>query len=121
VTRLRGGFTLERTERHVVGFAPAGDALLALTNFMAPIKNAPHPVNAQRVLNWILGNEVQTRMATEGAVVPVNAGVQLAPAVKERLGFAPDQDVPAFRVLDVPALNEQFGAWSERFDKIMAP
>ena len=104
-----------------IGFAPAKDALLSLTNYMAPIRGAPHPVNAQRVLNWIIGTEVQTRMATEGAVVPVNAGVQLSPAAKERLGFAPDQDIPAFRDLDVPALNDQFGTWSERFDKTMAP
>ena len=103
-----------------IGFAPTKDALMSLTNYMAPVRHAPHPVNAQRVLNWILGAEVQARMAHDGAVVPVNAAVQLTPALKERLGFDPGQDVPAFRALDVDALNDQFGEWSERFGKEMA-
>ena len=104
-----------------VGFAPATDALMSLTNYMAPVKNAQHPVAAQRVLNWILSKEVQSRAAKDAAVVPVNAQVELSPALKQRLGFAPDRPVPPFRELDVAVLNDQFPAWSERFDKIMAP
>ena len=103
-----------------VGFAPAGDALLPLTNYMAPIAKAPHPVNAQRVLNWILGPEIQARMARQGAIVPVNASVGLEPALMERLGFGGASEVPAFRVLDVETVNDRFGAWSEGFDKIMS-
>jgi putative spermidine/putrescine transport system substrate-binding protein len=103
-----------------VGFAPAADALLSLTNYMVPIARAPHPVNAQRVLNWILGPEIQARMARQGAIVPVNASVALEPALMERLGFGGAAEVPAFRVLDVETVNEKFGAWSEGFDKVMS-
>lgn len=102
-----------------IGFAPTADALMSLTSYMVPIRHAPHPVNAQRVLNWILGPTVQTRMARDGAVVPVNADVALTPELMERMGFDPASDIPAFRVLDVEALNDQFGEWSERFDKTM--
>ena len=103
-----------------IGFSPARDALLSLTNYMVPVAHAPHPVNAQRVLNWIIGPEIQARMAQAGAIVPVNATIQLSPALKARLGFDPAGEVPAFRVLDVAAVNEQFGEWSERFDKLMS-
>ena len=103
-----------------IGFASAADALLSLTNTMAPIARAPHPVNAQRVLNWILGPEIQTRMAQQGAIVPVNASVTLGPELMERLGFAAAPAVPAFRMLDVETVNEKFGAWSEGFDKVMS-
>ncbi len=103
-----------------VGFAPAGDALLSLTNYMVPIAKAPHPVNAQRVLNWILGPEIQARMARQGAIVPVNASVVLGPELMARLGFGGALEVPAFRVLDVETVNDRFGAWSEGFDKVMS-
>ncbi|GAC1347668.1 MAG: ABC transporter substrate-binding protein [Acetobacteraceae bacterium] len=103
-----------------VGFAPARDALLALTNYMVPVRNAPHKVAAQRVLNWILGTPIQTRMAQQGAVVPVNKDVQLGPELKTRLGFAPDQDIPAFRPIDIEALNAHFSELAEGFDKTMA-
>ena len=88
---------------------------------MAPIKNAPHPINAQRVLNWILGPEVQTRMAEDGAVVPVNSTIPLSPALKLRMGFDPGAEIPAFLPIDVDALNDQFTDWSEQFAKTMAP
>ena len=103
-----------------VGFAPCTDALMSLTNFMAPVKGARSPVAAQRVLNWILSPGVQEQAAREAAVVPVNAAVDLPPALKERMGFAPDQPIPPFKELDVDTLNDNFGAWSEQFDKIMA-
>lgn len=103
-----------------VGFSVASDALLSLTNYMVPIAKAPHPVNAQRVLNWILGPEMQARMARQGAIVPVNASVVLEPVLMERLGFGGAVEVPAFRELDVATVNERFGTWSEGFDKIMS-
>ena len=103
-----------------VGFAPAKDALMSLTNYIAPVRNAPHPINAQRVLNWIIGPEVQARLAQEGAVVPVNKDVVLSPELKARMGFDPAQPIPEFRALDVETLNENFGVWSEQFDKIMS-
>ena len=103
-----------------VGFAPARDALMSLTNYIAPVRGAPHPVNAQRVLNWIIGPEVQTRLAEQGAVVPVNKDVVLSPELKARMGFDPAQPIPEFRTLDVETLNENFGTWSEQFDKIMS-
>jgi ABC-type Fe3+ transport system substrate-binding protein len=72
------------------------------------------------VLNWILGPEVQTRMAQAGAVVPVNSTVPLTPDLKARLGLDPDKDIPRFRTMDVATVNEQFTAWSEGFDKMMS-
>ena len=103
-----------------VGFSPCTDALMSLTNYMAPVKGCQHPVAAQRVLNWILSPEVQERAARDAAVVPVNGTVALSPALKQRMGFPPDQPVPSFKELDVATLNDEFGAWSEQFDKIMA-
>lgn len=103
-----------------VGFAPAKDALLSLTNYMVPVAHAPHPINAQRVLNWILSPEIQTRMAQAGAVVPVNSTVPLTPELKVRLGLDPEQDIPRFRTMDVATVNDQFTAWSEGFDKMMS-
>ncbi len=111
---------LLRSQGVDIGFAPAKDALVSLTNYMVPVARAPHPVNAQRVLNWILGPVVQARMAQAQAVVPVNVGIVLTPELKQRLGFAGDQDIPAFLPLDVAGVNEEFGTWAERFDKMMS-
>lgn len=111
---------LLREQGAEIGFSPARDALLSLTNYVVPIAHAPHPVNAQRVLNWIIGPEIQARMAQAGAVVPVNATIQLTPELKARLGFDPAGEIPAFQALDVATVNEQFGDWSERFDKLMS-
>jgi putative spermidine/putrescine transport system substrate-binding protein len=103
-----------------VGFTPASDALLPLTNFMVPVLGAPHPVAAQRVLNWILGTEIQTHSAEIGAIVPVNAQVVLTPEQKSRLGFAADKEIPAFLPIDVETLNEHFTDLTEHFSKTMA-
>ncbi len=112
---------LLRSQGVDIGFSPARDALLPLTNYMAPVRHAPHKVAAQRVLNWILGTEIQTRSAQDGAIVPVNAQVVLSPAQKARLGFDPDREIPSFIPIDVATLNDRFADLAEHFSKTMAP
>jgi len=103
-----------------VAFSPARDAMLPLTNYMVPVRNAQHKVAAQRVLNWILGTEIQTRAAEEGAVVPVNVEVTLTADQKARMGFDPQKDIPPFLKIDVETLNDRFPDLTERFAKTMA-
>ncbi len=103
-----------------VAFVPARDAMLPLTNYMVPVRNAPHKVAAQRVLNWILSTEIQTRAAEEGAVVPVNVEVAVSADQKARMGLDPQQSLPQFHRIDVETLNELFPDLTERFAKTMA-
>ncbi len=103
-----------------VGFAPPVDARMTQINYATPVRGAPHPVNAQRLVNWFIGPEIQGRLAAEAAVVPVNAGVPVSPAMKERMGFAGDADLPRFEALDVDAVLERFDGWLERFGRLMA-
>ena len=103
-----------------IGFAPATDALLALTNYMVPVRHAPHPVAAQRVLNWMLSTGMQVQMAEDAAVIPVNAETPLGPALKARMGFDPNADLPPFLAFDAETLNARFSELAERFDKTMA-
>ncbi len=103
-----------------VAFSPAHDAMLSLTNYMVPVRNAPHKVAAQRVLNWILSTEIQARAAEDGAVVPVNAEVQLSADQKSRMGFDPQVDIPPFLKLDIDTLNEMFPDLTEHFAKTMS-
>ncbi len=100
-----------------IGFAPPEEGVIVLPNFMAPVRNAKHPVAAQRVLNHMLGKEAQTQMTRDGAVAAVNQEVELTPELKQRMGFAGDQPLPAFHVLDVVAVNQQLDDWVERFNR----
>lgn len=111
---------LLRSQGAPIDFALPREGVIALPNFMAPVRNARNPVAAQRVLNHMLGREVQTRLTREGAVASVNTQVELTPELKARMGFDPQQPLPAFHVLDVAAVNQQLDAWLERFNRTVA-
>lgn len=103
-----------------IGFSVPDEGAIVLPNFMAPVRHAKHPIAAQRVLNHMLGTAEQTQMTRDGAVASVNDEVELTPELKARMGFAPDQPLPAFHVLDVVAINRQLDGWVERFNRSVA-
>jgi putative spermidine/putrescine transport system substrate-binding protein len=103
-----------------IGFAVPQEGVIVLPNFMAPVRNAKHPIAAQRVLNHMLDKSAQTQMTREGAVAAVNTDVELTPELKVRMGFAADQPLPAFHVLDVGAINKQLDGWVERFNRTVS-
>jgi putative spermidine/putrescine transport system substrate-binding protein len=103
-----------------IGFAVPEEGAIVLPNCIAPVRHAKHPVAAQRVLNHMIGKDAQTQMTRDGAVAPVNSDVELTPELKVRMGFAPDQPLPALHVLDVAAVNAQLDDWVERFNRSVA-
>jgi ABC-type Fe3+ transport system substrate-binding protein len=104
-----------------IGFAIAKEGAIALPNCIAPTKGSKSPIAAQRVLNHMISKEVQTEMATDSAVAPVNAEVELPGPLKQRLGFDPDKPLPALRPVDVVAVNRQLDGWVERFNRLFSP
>jgi putative spermidine/putrescine transport system substrate-binding protein len=103
-----------------IGFAIAKEGAIALPNCIAPTKGAKNPIAAMRVLNHMIGKDVQTQMANESAVAPVNSEVELPGPLKQRLGFDPDKPLPALRPTDVVAVSRQLDDWVERFNRLFS-
>lgn len=108
---------LLRAQGGPIGFVVPSDGVMGFANVLTPIRGAKNPIAAQRVLNHYISKEVQTRLSTEGAVMPVNAQVEITPDLKQRLGFDADKPLPTLHRLDVQVVNSQLDQWVERFNR----
>jgi putative spermidine/putrescine transport system substrate-binding protein len=104
-----------------VAFVVPKEGTIVFTDFIAPIKGAKNPNDAQRVINHMLSREVQGARIGDLWAGPVTTDVELTPAVKKSLGFDPDGPLPKFHVLDVEVINKQLDQWVDRFNRTMAP
>lgn len=99
------------------GFSVPKDGSIFFADFMGPVQGSPNPVAAQMILNHMLSVPVQTRLSTEGAIMPANSDVKLTADQKRRLGFDPDKPLPEPRFLDAAALTKQLDGLVERFNR----
>lgn len=79
---------------------------------MALVKNSPRLKEAAAFLNWVLGEEVQTRLATLIGAAPANARARVPEKFR---GILPPLE--EIHPVDWPTLNASFKAWSDRYTR----
>lgn len=111
---------LARSSGTSTGFSIPTDGSIFFADFMGPVKGSPNPIAAQMILNHMLSVSVQTRLSTEGAIMPVNSDVKLTADQKKRMGFDPDKPLPSPQFLNAEIIAKQLDGLVERFNRTVS-
>jgi putative spermidine/putrescine transport system substrate-binding protein len=111
---------LARDQGAPIGFAIPKEGTIVLLDFLAPVKGAKNQLAAQRVINHLIGKDIQTKRARDSAVAPVNMDVEMTAEIKATLGFEPDKPVPNLYVPDVAIINKNLDAWVDQFNRAVS-
>ena len=93
--------------------APAGMDVIAL------VKGAPHPAEAKKFINYVIGPESLTKTCEILKLTPLNRKVTLSPETARRVVGA--EEMKRLVVLDDEAINKNKAAWLERWSKEISP
>jgi putative spermidine/putrescine transport system substrate-binding protein len=91
--------------------AIAGDMRLHI------VKGAKNREAANKLVNFILGVEPQTAIATKLLVAPVNTKVKLSPEVAAKMPWGEKGSVANLRLVDANAILANRDAWTARWNK----
>lgn len=103
-----------------IGFSLASDALVPMSSYIIPVKGSPSPTTAQRLVNFLLSPEMQTQLADQESIIPVNKKAAITDELAQRMGFEAGKSIPPFHNLDVGAIDRNLSRWQENFGKVMA-
>lgn len=83
------------------------------------MQNAPNPDGARALLNWWISAKVLGYRAETYGQTPMNRDVTLSPEAAKRVPHG--ETLKKLVTLDYDYVNAQRAAWSERFDREIAP
>lgn len=83
------------------------------------MQNAPNPDGARALLNWWISAKVLGYRAETYGQSPMNRDVQLSPETARRVPHG--EQLKTLATLDYDYVNSQRAAWTERFDREIAP
>jgi putative spermidine/putrescine transport system substrate-binding protein len=83
------------------------------------MQNGPNPEGARAFLNWWLSAKVLGYRAETYGQTPMNRDVQLSPEAAKRVPHG--EQLKKLSTLDYDYVNSQRAAWTERFDREVAP
>ena len=86
---------------------------------MGLVQNGPNPEGGRALVNWWISAKVLAYRAETYSQTPMNREVQLSPDAAKRVPHG-DQ-LKKLATLDYDYVNAQRAAWTERFDKEIAP
>ncbi len=86
---------------------------------MGIMQHAPNPDGARALLNWWISAKVLGYRAETYGQSPMNRDVQLSPEAARRVPHG--DDLKKLATIDYDYVNSQRAAWTERFDKEVAP
>ena len=93
--------------------APAGMDVIAL------VKGGPHPAEAKKFINYVIGQESLTKTCEILKLTPLNRKVTLSPETAKRVVAA--EEMKRLVTLDDEAINKNKAAWLERWSKEISP
>ncbi len=93
--------------------APVGMDVIAL------VKGAPHPAEAKKFINYVIGAESLTKTCEALKLTPLNRNVRVSPEAAKRLPSP--EEMKRLVVFDEEAINRNKAAWLERWSKDIAP
>ena len=93
--------------------APVGLDVIAL------VKGAPHPAEAKKFINYVIGAESLTKTCEALKLTPLNRNVRLSPEAARRLPSP--EEMKRLVVFDEEAITRSKAAWLERWSKDIAP
>jgi putative spermidine/putrescine transport system substrate-binding protein len=109
---------LASSKGSAIGFSIPSDGKIFFADFMAPVRGAQNPVAAQLILNHMLSASVQTRLSSEGAIIPVNSDVHMTLEQMQRIGFEAGKPLPEAHFLDAKVVASQLPDMVERFNRM---
>lgn len=83
-------------------------------NFFDIVKSAPHPVAAQKLVNFLVSPEIQGLIAEGAVATPINRKVPLPASVKAAME---GQDVSKFIRIDRTIMNRDLDKWTEAWTR----
>ena len=86
---------------------------------IALVKGAPHPAEAKKFINYVIGQESLTKTCEILKLTPLNRKVTLSPETAKRVVAA--EEMKRLVVLDDEAINKNKAAWLERWSKEISP
>ncbi|MGH3756378.1 extracellular solute-binding protein [Actinophytocola sp.] len=102
-----------------VEFVTPVEGAIGFENTLDVVKGAPHAENAQKLIDFMLGEDPQTVIAKKLTMAPVIPGLDLDADTLKVTGYSPDAPrsdvVPAMIDLEVANLKEWTDAWGEAF------
>lgn len=88
----------------------------ALMSTVSVVKNAPHEELAQKFVNYVLSEEVQSEFAKSLFDGPVNKNVKLEGDILEKIIYGQEQVSKLVKV-DWESVNQKRAEWTERANK----
>ncbi|WP_223596556.1 ABC transporter substrate-binding protein [Neobacillus bataviensis] len=88
----------------------------ALMSTVSVVKNAPHQELAQKFVNYVLSEEVQTDFANSLFDGPVNKNVKLSGDILDKIIYGQDEISKLVKV-DWEYVNQKRSEWTERANK----
>lgn len=86
------------------------------TNYFEPVKNAPHPVAAQMLVNYLIGAEVQNAISGGLTVAPINRKSTVPPNLVGKVPFG-DEALGKLVRIDRAEMNKNLDEWAERWNR----
>jgi putative spermidine/putrescine transport system substrate-binding protein len=80
------------------------------------VKNGPHPVAAQMLVNFMVSAESQRQIAEGLRVAPINRKVELPADLVGKVPYG-DEALSKLIHLDSAAMNRNLDKWSDRWDR----
>jgi putative spermidine/putrescine transport system substrate-binding protein len=99
-----------------LSFVYPSDGAPAIMPTASTVKGAPHPKLADELLNYLISEEVQTSIATELVLGPVNTKVKVPEDLAKRETYGPDAVSKLVR-MDWAAINPLRAAWTDRWNR----
>jgi putative spermidine/putrescine transport system substrate-binding protein len=86
------------------------------TNYFDVVKNAPHPRNAQVLVNFLVSPEVQRLLAEEAVATPIHKAV---PGPKSLEGKMPntEQGLAKLIRIDRATMNRDLESWADMWNR----
>jgi putative spermidine/putrescine transport system substrate-binding protein len=85
-------------------------------NYFDIVKNGPHPVAAQMLVNFMVSAESQRQIAEGLRVAPINRKVELPADLVGKVPYG-DEALSKLIHLDSAAMNRNLDKWSDRWDR----
>lgn len=86
------------------------------TNYFDVVKNAPHPVAAQMLVDYLMRPDVQTEISEGLAVAPINRKATVAPSLVGKVPFG-DEALGKLVRIDRAEMNKHLDEWAERWNR----
>lgn len=86
------------------------------TNYLDPVKNAPHPMAAQVFINFLLRPDIQLEIAKETVAAPINRKVAVPADLARKIPYG-DEQLKNLIHIDRVVMNRDLDNWAEQWNR----